>query len=62
MILTYNRGLAECGELFGDAVVATAPLNRLLPHAATAPTNSHCLISSTTLIRYTPLMSSRSPW
>ena len=33
MILTSNRGLAEWGELFGDAVVATALLDRLLHHA-----------------------------
>ena len=29
--------------------------------AATAPTNSYCVTSSTTLIRYTPLAPSRSP-
>jgi IstB-like ATP binding protein len=28
-----NRGFAEWGELFGDAVVATALLDRLLHHA-----------------------------
>lgn len=33
MILTSNRGFAEWGELFGDAVVATALLDRLLHHA-----------------------------
>jgi DNA replication protein DnaC len=34
MILTSNRGFAEWGEVFGDAVVATALLDRLLHHAA----------------------------
>ena len=33
MILTSNRGFAEWGEVFGDPVVATALLNRLLHHA-----------------------------
>ena len=33
MILTSNRGFAECGEIFGDPVVATALLDRLLHHA-----------------------------
>ena len=33
MILTSNRGFAEWGSVFGDAVVATALLDRLLHHA-----------------------------
>jgi DNA replication protein DnaC len=33
MILTSNRGVAEWGEVFGDPVVATALLDRLLHHA-----------------------------
>ena len=33
MVLTSNRGFAEWGELFGDPVVATALLDRLLHHA-----------------------------
>ena len=33
MILTSNRGFAEWGEVFGDAVVATALLDWLLHHA-----------------------------
>ena len=33
MILTSNRGFAEWGEAFGNPVVATALLNRLLHHA-----------------------------
>jgi DNA replication protein DnaC len=32
MILTSNRGFAEWGEVFGDTVVATALLDRLLHH------------------------------
>jgi DNA replication protein DnaC len=37
MILTSNRGFAEWGEIFGDAVVATALLDRLLHHAIVIP-------------------------
>jgi len=33
MILTSNRGFAEWGGAFGDPVVATALLDRLLHHA-----------------------------
>ena len=33
MILTSNRGFAEWGEIFGDPVVTTALLDRLLHHA-----------------------------
>jgi len=33
MILTSNRRFAEWGDVFGDPVVATAPLDRLLYHA-----------------------------
>jgi DNA replication protein DnaC len=33
MILSSNRGFAEWGEVFGDPVVATALLDRLLHHA-----------------------------
>ncbi len=33
MILTSNRGFAEWGEVFGDQVVATALLDRLLHYA-----------------------------
>ncbi|WP_073973539.1 IS21-like element helper ATPase IstB, partial [Erythrobacter donghaensis] len=33
MILTSNRGFAEWGEVFGDPVVATALLDRLLHYA-----------------------------
>jgi DNA replication protein DnaC len=34
MILTSNRGFAEWGDVFGDPVVATALLDRLLHHAS----------------------------
>ena len=33
MILTSNRGFLEWSEVFGDPVVATALLDRLLHHA-----------------------------
>ena len=33
MVFTSNRGFAEWGEVFGDPVVATALLDRLLHHA-----------------------------
>jgi DNA replication protein DnaC len=33
MILTSNRGFSEWADIFGDAVVATALLDRLLHHA-----------------------------
>ena len=33
MILTSNRGFAEWSDIFGDSVVATALLDRLLHHA-----------------------------
>jgi DNA replication protein DnaC len=33
LVLTSNRGFAEWGEVFGDPVVATALLDRLLHHA-----------------------------
>ena len=33
MILTLNRSFAEWGDIFGDPVVASALLDRLLHHA-----------------------------
>lgn len=36
MILTSNRGFAEWGQVFGDPVIATALLDRLLHHAVVA--------------------------
>jgi DNA replication protein DnaC len=37
MILTGNRGFGQWGEIFGDTVVATALLDRLLHHAIVIP-------------------------
>jgi len=37
MILTSNRGFAEWAEIFGDPVIATALLDRLLHHAVVIP-------------------------
>ena len=37
MVLTSNRGFSEWGEIFGDPVVATALLDRLLHHAIVIP-------------------------
>jgi len=37
MILTSNRGFSEWGEIFGDPVVATALLDRLLHYAIVIP-------------------------
>jgi DNA replication protein DnaC len=37
MVMTSNRGFAEWAEIFGDAVVATALLDRLLHHAVVIP-------------------------
>ena len=33
MLITSNRSVGEWGEVFGDSVVATAILDRLLPHS-----------------------------
>ena len=41
MILTSNLGFAEWGNLFGDAVVATALLDRLLHHAVVITINGN---------------------
>lgn len=35
MILTSNRGFGQWGEIFGDAIIATAILDRLLHHSLT---------------------------
>ena len=37
MVMTSNRGFGEWAEIFGDAVVATALLDRLLHHAVVVP-------------------------
>ena len=35
MILTSNKGFIDWGDIFGDHVLATAILDRLLHHATT---------------------------
>ena len=35
MILTSNQGFGSWGEVFGDRIVATAILGRILHHATT---------------------------
>ncbi|HLW61159.1 MAG TPA: IS21-like element helper ATPase IstB [bacterium] len=35
MILTSNRGFGQWGEIFGDPIIATASLDRLLHHSMT---------------------------
>ena len=35
MILTSNQSFAQWGEVFGDQVIATAILDRILHHAVT---------------------------
>jgi DNA replication protein DnaC len=37
MVMTSNRGFGEWADIFGDAVVATALLDRLLHHAVVIP-------------------------
>jgi hypothetical protein len=32
VILTFNKGLTDQGELLGDPMIATAILDHLLPH------------------------------
>jgi DNA replication protein DnaC len=48
MILTSNRGFAEWGEVFGDPVVATALLDRLL-HQATSSKSKDRAIGSASM-------------
>jgi DNA replication protein DnaC len=55
MILTSNRGFAEWGEVFGDPVVATALLDRLLHHAVVIQIEG----SSYRLRQYAGLLRSR---
>jgi DNA replication protein DnaC len=52
MIMTGNRGFGEWADIFGDAVVATALLDRLLHHAVVIPIegNSYRLREHATLI------------
>lgn len=35
MVLTSNRGFGQWGEIFGDPIIATAILDRLLHHSVT---------------------------
>jgi DNA replication protein DnaC len=35
MMLTSNRGFGQWGEIFGDPIIATAILDRLLHHSVT---------------------------
>ena len=35
MLLTSNRGFGQWGEIFGDPIIATAILDRLLHHSMT---------------------------
>lgn len=48
MILTSNRGFAEWGEVFGDPVVATALLDRLLHHAVVVQIEGPAIASAST--------------
>lgn len=41
MILTSNQGFAAWGDVFGDRVIATAILDRLLHHAVTLNTRGN---------------------
>jgi DNA replication protein DnaC len=52
MIMTGNRGFGEWADIFGDAVVATALLDRLLHHAVVIPIegNSYRLREHASLI------------
>ena len=50
MILTSNRGSAEWGEVFGDPVVATALLDRLLHHAVVIQSRAQATASANTPI------------
>ena len=43
MILTSNRGFAEWGDIFGDSVVATALLDRLLHHAVVCKSRARAI-------------------
>jgi hypothetical protein len=51
MILTSNRGFAEWGEVFGDPVVATALLDRLLHHAVVVQIKGASYLASTSRSR-----------
>lgn len=67
MILTSNRGFAEWGDVFGDPIVATALLDRLLHHAVVVQIegSSYRMREHAALIpenfRANPLVSQPSP-
>lgn len=67
MIMTGNRGFGEWADIFGDPVVATALLDRLLHHAVVVPIegNSYRLREHAGLIpdhlRNRPLMQGEQP-
>lgn len=67
MIMTSNRGFGEWATIFGDSVVATALLDRLLHHAVVIPIegNSYRLREHAALIpdhlRARPLHESTAP-
>ena len=67
MIMTSNRGFGEWATIFGDSVVATALLDRLLHHAVVIPIegNSYRLREHAALIpdhlRARPLHESAAP-
>ena len=50
MILTSNRGFAEWGEVFGDPVVATALLDRLLHHLSSFRSRAPAIACASTPI------------
>ncbi len=41
MVLTSNRGFADWGQVFADAFVATAVVDRLLHHATVLNIRGH---------------------
>ena len=45
MIMTSNRGFGEWADIFGDSVVATALLDRLLHHAVVIPIEGNYSVS-----------------
>ena len=63
MILTSNRGFAERGDVFGDPVVATALLDRLLHHAIVIQIEDRAIAfaSTPTSSRSTSAAERRSP-
>lgn len=52
MILTSNRGFGEWAEIFGDSVIASALLDRLLHHAVVIAIegNSYRLLEHAALV------------